>query len=204
MKISIDLSNFLTMLRKTINFLSALNFMSILACSVLLAGVLFSLSYLRITNISPIAMYCLENKDKRACNKVSLRRKRLAHKEITNIIFTRCFCIDVRLFNIKVRNSDFRENKFKRAHLEDVSFLRVDFFKATFYGAILESVIFENSELGGVVFNFATLRNVYFKNVDLRSAVFIGTRFENSYYDKDVKLPFSKEKAEQMGLFLKE
>ena len=204
MKISIDLNYFLDILRKATHFLSKLNFTSILACSFLLAVGLFVISYLRTTSISPIAMYCLENKNRRACNKVPLRRKRLAHKEITNIIFTRCFCTDARLFNVSVRSSDFRENKFKRAHLEDVSFLRVDFFKATFYGAILESVIFEDSELGGVVFNFATLRNVYFKNVDLRSAVFVGTRFENSYYNKDVKLPFSKEKAEQMGLFLKE
>lgn len=190
---------------KKINYLfSKLNFISILICSFLLAGGLFYLSYLRMANVSSEILYCLENKDKTKCNKQSLRRKRLAHKEITDVIFTRCSCEDVRLFNVKVNNSDFRENTFKRSHLEEVFFFKVNFFKATFYGTVLDNVVFENSELGGVEFNFATLRNVYFKNVDLRSAVFVGTRFEKSYYSKDTKLPFSKERAGQIGLFLKE
>jgi uncharacterized protein YjbI with pentapeptide repeats len=154
--------------------------------------------------VSSVTLYCLENKDKDECSRQSLKRKRLAHKEITDVIFTRCFCEDARLFNVKVSSSDFRENTFKRAHLENVSFFKVNFFKATFYGAVLEGVVFESSELGGVEFNFATLRNVHFKNVDLRSAVFVGTRFEKSYYNKDTKLPFSKERAVQMGLYLKE
>ena len=204
MKIAINLEQILIFLKKKLYFFSKLHFITVLICSFLLAGGLFYVSYLKMVDISPVTIYCLEKKDKKVCNKRSLRRKRLAHKEITNVIFTRCSCGDIWLFNVKVNNSDFRENRFKRAHLEDVSFLEVDLFQSTFYGAVLDNVVFENSELRGVEFNFATLRNVYFKNVDLRSAVFVGTRFEKSYYSKDTKLPFSKEKARQVGLFLKE
>ncbi len=203
-KASIDLNSFLIVLKKINHLFSKLNLISILVCSFLLAGGVFYLSHLRMVIISSATLYCLENKDKTECNQKSLRRKRLAHKEITDVIFTRCFCEDVRLFNVKVSDSDFRENVFKRAHLEKVSFFNMNFFKATFYGAVLDGVVFENSELGGAEFNFATLRNVHFKNIDLRSVVFVGTRFEKSYYDEDTKLPFSKERAARMGLYFKE
>ena len=173
--------------------------------SFLFAGVLFylSTSWSNESSISPVTMYCLENRDTKVCNRRSLRRKTLKNRKIKKVIFTRCFCKNIYLFNVKVMNSNFRSNHFDRSYLKSVSFFDTDLFKSSFYGAVLENVVFENSDLGGVIFNFATFRNVYFKNTDLSSAVLIGTRFENTYYDEDTKLPFSKKQANQVGLFLK-
>lgn len=204
MKTSIHVDHFFKSLKETFQYINKYYVTVILIFSFLMGGILFYMSHLRSVNIDAVVMYCLKNRDRKACNRRPLNQKRLKNIKIRRVIFTRCLCKDLRLFNVGVSNSDFRENKFKRAYLKNVSFLNVDLFKASFYGAILENVIFENSALGGVVFNFATFRNVYFKNVDLRSAVFVGTRFENTYYSRNTKLPFSSEQAKRMGLFLKE
>ena len=174
--------------------------------SLFLGGILFYLSWLRSgeSRVSPIVLYCLENRDTNVCSEKYLKWKRLYNREIKDIIFTRCFCKNTYLLNIKASNSDLRDNRFDRSYLKNVSFSNVDLFKSSFYGAILNNVVFERSELTGVIFNFASFRNVYFKNVDLSSTLFIGTRFENTYYDKDTKLPFSREQASRMGLLPKE
>ena len=180
--------------------------LSILVLSVFLSSILFYLSWLRYSNsrLSPVTLYCLENRDTRVCNRRYLRYRSLKNRKIKGVLFTRCHCKQVYLFNVEVSDSDFRENLFDRSYIKNSSFVDVDLFKASFYGAILDNVVFEKSDLMGVLFNFATFRNVYFKNTDLSSTVFIGTRFENTYYDKDTKLPFSREQARRMGFLLKE
>lgn len=185
-------------------FLNQYYFTGVLIFGFLSGGVVFYLSYLRSVTIPPEIIYCLENKDVKECKGKRLNRKRLRDRKIKKIVFARCRCKDVHLLNVVINHSDFREGQFKRAYLKNVSFFNVDLFKSSFYGAILENVIFENSELGGVIFNFATFRNVYFKNVDLRSTVFVGARFKNSYYDRKTKLPFSKKKADRIGLVSKQ
>ncbi len=155
------------------------------------------------SSVSPVTMYCLSRRDTKVCTRRFLDGKKLHDKNIKEVVFTRCDCRKTHLFSIEVSDSDFRESDFRRAVFNKVSFLNTNLFKSSFYGAILKDVVFDNSQLGGVVFNFATFQNVYFKNVDLSSALFIGASFENVYYAKDVKLPFSEEKANQMGLRLK-
>ena len=181
-------------------------FLGIISVSFLFAGILFYLSALRSgeMTISPLTIYCLENKDTKVCSNRSLSLKRLKNREIKRVIFTRCFCKYIYLDNVNISHSDFRESHFDSSLLKNVSFLDIDLFKSSFYGAILENVVFENSDLEGSIFNFATFRNVYFKNVDLSSAVLIGVRFENTYYDRNTKLPFSKEQADRIGLVLKQ
>lgn len=170
--------------------------------------IFFYFLYSRSISIKSKAEYCLENKDPKICkarrSRLSLRGKRLVKRDIEGIIFTRCACQSLSLTDVNIDNSDFREAQMKKASLKRVSFLRSNLFKSSFYGAILNDVIFYNTDLRGVIFNFSTLRNVYFKNIDLRDTLFIGTRFENTYYDKKTKLPFSKEQASRMGLFLKD
>ena len=195
---------FLNSLKETFCFINRYYFTVILIFSFLTGGVLFYISYLRSVDISSVTMSCLKSNNRRLCRRMSLNQRRLGDRKIRGVVFTKCFCRDLRLSNVAVRDSDFRENKFTRAYFKKVSFLNVDLFKASFYGAILDDVVFDDSELGGVVFNFATFRNVYFKNVDLSSALFIGARFENTYYDQSTQLPFSAEKAKRMGLFLRE
>ena len=204
MKIFISPNRLFKFLKNFFCFIKQYYFTGMLIFSFLWGGGLFYLSYLRSVSISPVTVYCLENKDTKVCSKRSLRQKRLQNREIKEVIFTKCSCRDLHLLNVKVDNSDFRDNQFGRASFKNVSFLNVDLFKSSFYGSVLDDVVFENSDLGGVVFNFATFRNVYFKNVDLRSTVFIGTRFKNTYYNQSTKLPFSKEQASRMGLLLKE
>ena len=191
--------------RKITLYLKRYFLLSSLTLSLLFAGMLFYFSLLRSseTNISPVTIYCLENKDTKVCSRRHLRGRRLYNRTIKEAIFTRCFCKDLHLSNVKVRDSDFRGNQFSRSSFKNVSFFQVNLFKSSFYGATLENVTFENSDLGGAIFNFATLRNVHFKNIDLHSAIFIGTRFENAYYDSNTKLPFSKEQAKKIGLLLK-
>ena len=186
--------------------LSSYFFPMALLFSLLFGGILFYLSWSGSNerSIPPKIISCLEKKNTRKCRGKSLYGKRLKNKDIKDVAFTRCFCRNLRLRNIDIYNSDFRENNFGRSFLKKVSFLEVNLFKSFFYGAILEDVIFENSDFGGVVFNFATLRNVHFKNMDLRSALFISTRFQNVYYDKSTKLPFSKAQANRLGLILKD
>ena len=181
-------------------------FLGVLSFSLLFAGVLFYFSALRSeeVSISPVTMYCLENRDIQACRGISLGLKKLKNRKIKEVIFQRCFCKHIYLYNVDVTSSDFEENKFDGSFFKNVSFFNVDLFKSSFYGAILENVVFENSDLGGVIFNFATFRNVYFKNVDLSSAILMGARFENTYYDQNTKLPFSKEQADRAGLVLKQ
>ena len=188
--------------KKIILYLKQYYFLSIFSLSLLSAGMLFYFSSLRSheTNISPVTIYCLENKDTKVCSRRHLRGKRLYNRNIKETIFTRCFCKDLHLSNVKISNSDFRSNRFNRSSFKNVSFSQVNLFKSSFYGATLENVTFENSDLGGTIFNFATLKNVHFKNIDLHSVIFIGTRFENTYYDSDTKLPFSKEYAKRIGL----
>ncbi len=192
------------LLKKSYKVFKKYYFLSILIFSVLLGTVLFYISGLRHkeVNISPVTIYCLETKDEKICRRRNLMGKELKNRHIEKIIFTQCFCKDLRLFNVKVNNADFREGHFGRASFSNVSLIRTNFFKSSFYGAILKDVIFEDSNLRGVVFNFAVLRNVQFKNVDMRSAVFIGTRFENVSYDKNTKWPFSIEQLKQMNLHI--
>lgn len=190
---------------KIIFYLKQYYFLSTLSLSLLFSGILFYFSSLRAHEayISPVTIYCLENKDSKVCSRRHLRGKRLYNKTIKEVIFTRCFCKDLHLSNVKVRDSDFRSNQFNRSSFKNVSFSQVNLFKSSFYGATLENVTFENSDLGGTIFNFATLKNVHFKNINLHSVIFIGTRFKNAYYDSNTKLPFSEEQAKRMGLLLK-
>ncbi len=179
--------------------------LSILVLSLFLGSILFYWSWLKssVSRLSPVTLYCLENKDDTICRGRFLRYTSLKNRKIKDIIFKKCFCKNTYLFNVEVSDSDFRDSRFDRSYIKNSSFVDVDLFKASFYGAILDNVVFEKSELTGVLFNFATVRNVYFKNVDLSSTVFIGTRFENAYYDKNTKLPFSREQASRMGFLLK-
>lgn len=180
--------------------------LSILVFSFCLGSILFYWSWLRYSegSLSPVTLYCLENKDTEVCSSRYLRYRSLKNRKIKDVLFTKCNCRQVYLFNVEVSDSDFRDSRFDRAYMKNTSFVDVDLFKSSFYGAILDNVVFEKSELKGALFNFATVRNVYFKNIDLSSTVFIGTRFENTYYDKDTKLPFSREQASRKGFLLKE
>lgn len=193
------LINYLT---KIISYLKQYYLLSIFILSLLSSGILFYFSSLRAheSYVSPVTIYCLENKDTKVCSRRHLRGKRLHNRTIKEAIFTRCFCKDLHLSNVNINNSDFRSNRFNRSSFKNVSFSQVNLFKSSFYGATLENVTFENSDLGGTIFNFATLKNVHFKNIDLHSVIFVGTRFENTYYDSDTKLPFSKEYAKRIGL----
>lgn len=194
-------------LKKISLFIQQNYLLSILVFSFLLGSLLFYLSWLRSgeSNISPVTLYCLENRDSTdVCSRRRLKSKRLYNREIKNVFFTRCVCKNMSLINIKASDSDLRDSRFDRSYLKNVSFFNVDLFKSSFYGAILDNVVFEKTELTGVIFNFVTFRNVYFKNVNLSSTLFIGARFEKTYYDKNTKLPFSKEQASRMGLLLKE
>ena len=170
--------------------------------SLFTGSLLFYLSWLRQSEsgISPVTMYCLEKRDIKVCSQRNLKNKRLRNKEIKKIIFTRCFCESAGLFNVRVSDSDFRENNLSEAALNNVLFFKVNLFKSLFYGAILNNVVFEESDLRGVVFNFASFENVQFKKADLRSALFIGARFKNTWYDRETKLPFSEEQARRIGL----
>ena len=192
-------------LKVACNFFNQYHFLGMLIISLFFGGLLFYFSFLRSgeNSISPVTMYCLENKDTKVCSRRYLGGKRLQDREIKEIIFTRCACRDLQLSNIKVSDTDFRGNNFSRAFFKNVSFLNVNLFKSSFYGAILNDVVFQDSDLRGVIFNFVTFHNVYFKNIDLRSSLLIGARFKNSYYDKNTKLPFSKEEAAQVGLLIK-
>lgn len=190
------------LLKKSYKLFKKYYFLSILIFSVFLGTVLFYISGLRFKeiNISPVTIYCLETKDVKICNKRNLMGKQIQNRYIKKIIFTQCFCRDLRLFNVRVNNADFRGGHFGRASFRQVSLVKTNFFQSSFYGAILKDVIFEDSDLRGVVFNFAVLRNVQFKNVDMRSALFIGTRFENVSYDKNTKWPFSIKQIKRMNL----
>ena len=197
---------FVELLRKFFHFIHQYYLLCLLVFSFFLGSLLFYISWLRSSesHISPVSLYCLENRDVEACSNRFLRKKSLKNRKIKNVIFTKCNCKNTYLFNIKMSDSDFRQSRFDRSYWRNSSVLNVDLFKSSFYGAILDNVVFEKSELKGAIFNFATIRNVHFKNIDLSSTVFIGTRFENTYYDNDTKLPFSREQASRMGLLLKE
>ena len=177
---------------------------SLLILSLFLGGILFALSGLRTneSSISSEILNCFEELSK--CRRKYLSGKRLKNKEITEVVFSRCFCKNLRLSHIKIYNSDFREGNFNQSSFSNVSFAKTDLFKTFLYGVVLEDVVFKDCDLRGAVFNFATLRNVYFKNVDLSSTSFIGARFENVYYDKDTKLFSSLTEAQRKNLFLKD
>lgn len=169
-------------------------------------SVLFYLSWSRSNerSIPPKTISCFEKKNIWNCTRKHLHGKQLKNKQVKDISFTRCFCRSMRLLNVNISYSDFRDSNFRKAFFKNVSFFKVNLFKSYFYGAILEDVVFEDSDLGGSVFNFATLKNAHFKNMDLRSALFIGARFQNVYYDKNTKLPFSKTQARRLGMILKD
>lgn len=124
----------------------------------------------------------------------------LKNLNIQNKTFTRCLCEGSIFKEIKIKESDFRQNNFRLTFFENILFFKTNLQKSTFEGAIIKNTFFEDSKLSGVIFKFTTFINVQFKNVDMTQALFIGSRFKNSTYDQNTKLPFSKETARDLGL----
>ena len=143
---------------------------------------------------------CFSKNDTKKCNRWKWKSLSLENLNIQNKTFTRCLCEGSLFKEIKIKTSDFRQNKFRLAFFENILFFKTNLQKSTFEGAIIKNTIFEDIKLSGVVFQFTTFINVQFKNVDMTQALFIGSRFKNSTYDKNTKLPFSKEIARDLGL----
>ena len=188
-----------------LNFLAKNYFWPALIFCLLLSSGLFYLSWSRYAekHISQKIMSCFTvQQGKRKCGRKSLYKKRIKNRSIEDIFWTRCYCKNLLLKNVHIADSDFRENHFIRAMFNDVSFVETNLFLSFFHGALLKNVVFEKSDLRGAVFNFASLKNTQFKNTDLRETLFIGTQFKNVYYDKKTHLPFTKERAEELGWIL--
>ena len=143
---------------------------------------------------------CFSTTNTKKCNRWRLKSLFLKNLNIQNKTFTRCLCEGSVFKEIKIKKSDFRQNNFRLTFFENILFFKTNLQKSTFEGAIIKNTSFEDIKLSGVIFKFTTFINVQFKNVDMTQALFIGSRFKNSTYDKNTKLPFSKEIARDLGL----
>jgi len=111
-------------------------------------------------------------------------RSDLAYADFSGGTFEACAFVGARLTKSKFSGSQLRETMFREADLKGADFRRAKLKLTDFTGADLRGADFTGAHVGGDFFRAGSVE----------------AKFDGAFFDETTKLPFSREKALELGM----
>lgn len=127
--------------------------------------------------------------------RTSLENRNLKGSDLREVEFVNSSAIDSDFTDAKLRGLRGKGSRFRKCIFRNVDLRAAKLVYADFRDSDLREALLQESDLSFVDFRRSDLRGA-----DLRGAWVLGTLFDQARYDRNTKLPFSHEKARQLGM----